>query len=142
MDPPRSLRALTAHVVAYRFQLENERMRAMDRLTEKLLKAGGVVGRLTAKLEAKADAVIARETVLDQKTEHAFDAHHAMLDDAGKALEAFEAKLALVSNDPLESSGRSQGGDRVALGPHPDVANGATTFRTEAEKQIAAATKS
>lgn len=79
----------------------------MDRLTEKLNRAAGVVGRVTAKLEERADFVIAREEAINGRTERIFSAKNLVLDDAEKGLDGIEAKLALVSNDPLASSGSS-----------------------------------
>jgi hypothetical protein len=126
-----ALRARTAHIIAYRFQLQNERHRNMSRLSEKLKMASGVVGRQTARIEAKADAIIAREPELEKQTDNAFALHDALLNDAARGLDALERELALVSNDPLGSSGESsqerQTTDRVALGPHPDVPEGQET---------------
>jgi hypothetical protein len=121
------LQRRTAHIVAYRFTLENERM-PVSRLSEKLKQASGVVGRQTARIEAKADAIIAREPELEKQTDSAFALHDALLNDAARGLDALERELATVSNNPLGSSGGSQDGDgaktdRVALGPHPDQAS-------------------
>jgi hypothetical protein len=135
-----ALRSRTAHIIAARFHLENERHRNMSRLSEKLKQASGVVGRQTARIEAKADAIIAREPELEKQTDNAFALHDALLNDAARGLDALERELASVSNDPLGSSGESLESDtkpitteRVALGPHPDqpeVADGASqTFR-------------
>ena len=96
---------LTFKVKADRIVHRIERESGMDRLSEKLAKAGGVVARITAKIEEEADAVIARESVLSAKTTYAFLGHHTMLDDAQKGLDALERQLALVANDPLPSSG-------------------------------------
>lgn len=79
----------------------------MDRLTEKLNKVAGVVGRVTANLEERADFVIAREEAINGRTERIFSAKNLVLDDAEKGLDGIEAKLALVSNDPLPASGSS-----------------------------------
>ena len=79
----------------------------MDRLSEKLKAAGAVVGRQTAKIEARADALIAREAEIEARTDKAFSPHEAVLDDAGRGLDDLERKLALLSNDPLDGSGRS-----------------------------------
>lgn len=93
----------------------------MDRLSEKLSRAAGVVGRVTAKLEERADLVIAREDEIDKRGERLFSAKHAVLDSADAGLDTIESKLALLSNDPLESSGSS-----------PAVGTAAeTTFRSE-----------
>jgi hypothetical protein len=69
--------------------------------------AAGVVGRVTANLEERADLVIAREEAINKRGERLFDAKHAVLDSADAGLDGIEAKLALLSNDPLESSGPS-----------------------------------
>jgi hypothetical protein len=144
-----ALRRHLAEIIACRFELENERMR-MSRLSEKLERARGVVGRQTAKIEARADAILAQEPLLEKQTDDAFAGHEAMLSEAQKGLDALKRELALVSNDPLESSGESleelkeawqkdispvrvlpdgpagvgdlnlPKADRVALGPHPD----------------------
>ena len=121
------IRRITSHIVAYRFQLENERRSNMSRLSEKLKAASQVVGRQTARIEAKADAIIAREPELEKQTDNAFALHDALLNDAARGLDALERELATVSNDPLRGSGESSEDDarpitteRVALGPHPD----------------------
>lgn len=111
------IRRATAETVARRFTLENERMGKMDRLTEKLNKAAGVVGRATARLEERADLLIAREEAIEHRSERIFGAHHAVLDQGDAGMDTLESKLALLSNDPLESSGES---------PQVDPA---TTFR-------------
>lgn len=83
----------------------------MSRLTEKLQMARGVVGRQTAKIEARADDLIAREEAIEAQTEQAFSGHESILSDAERGLDALERQLALLSNDPLESSGGSREGD-------------------------------
>src|SRR6266403_2815734 len=106
-DITRAIAGLTARPVARRFTLENERMSKMDRLSEKMAKAAGVVGRISSKIEARADSLIARESALEQRTEQVFTPHESILDDAEKGLDAVERKLALLSNDPLQASGSS-----------------------------------
>lgn len=77
----------------------------MSRLGEKLAKAAGVAGRQTSKIEARADAIIARETVIEQRTDQVFAPHEALLTEAEKGLDDVERQLALVTNsDPLASS--------------------------------------
>jgi DNA-directed RNA polymerase subunit L len=99
------IRRITAHVVAYRFQLENERHSRMSRLTEKLKAASEVVGRQTAKIEARADAILAREPLLEHQTDAAFSPHEALLDEAEQGVDALGRQLALLSNNPpLEHS--------------------------------------
>jgi hypothetical protein len=98
---------LTDRTIAFRIC----RTRSMDRLTAKLEAAAGVVGRVTASLEERADRVIAREAAIGKRSEQLFDAKHAVLDSADAGLDGIEAKLALLSNDPLESSGPSPEAD-------------------------------
>lgn len=88
----------------------------MDRLTEKLNRVAGIAGRLTAKLEEKADFMIEREGAIDKRTDRIFDAKHAILDDAEKGLDAIEAHLARLSNDPLPASGSSPEVEQEASG--------------------------
>ena len=91
----------------------------MSRLSDKLMQAGGVARRLTTTIEARADSLIARETELEKRTEEVFSPHESILRDAEKGLQAVERQLALLSNDPLESSGAS-----------PEAVQGASpTFR-------------
>lgn len=80
----------------------------MDRLSEKLAKAAGVAKRQTDKIEARADALIAREADIEKRTDAAFVPHETILGDAERGLDAVEAQLRLLSNDPLGSSGDSQ----------------------------------
>jgi hypothetical protein len=94
---------LTDRTIAFRIC----RTRSMDRLTAKLEAAAGVVGRVTASLEERADLVIAREAAIGKRSEQLFAAKHAVLDSADAGLDGIEQKLALLSNDPLESSGPS-----------------------------------
>ena len=76
----------------------------MSRLTEKLKMAGGVAGRLHAKAEARADEVIAREPVLNDRIEDVFAGHFLHLEEAEKALDGLERDLALMGNEPTQSS--------------------------------------
>ena len=92
---------LTDRVVEFR------KATAMDRLSAKLEAAAGVVGRVTADLEHRADHVIAREASISKRGEQLFAAKHAILDSADAGLDGIEAKLALLSNDPLDASGSS-----------------------------------
>ena len=70
----------------------------IDRLKEKLAKAAGVGGRVAAKIEAKADALIAREGQLDTKADQAFAGHEAIADAANSQLDEVEAALNQLSN--------------------------------------------
>jgi hypothetical protein len=105
------LRRATMRIIEYRFKMQNERMarrEEMDRLAAKLEQAAGVVGRVTAKLENKADFVIAREDAIDKRGDRLFSAKHAVLDAADAGLDKIEAQLARLSNDPLPASTSSQ----------------------------------
>jgi hypothetical protein len=82
-------------------------MTMTTRLTEKLQRAAGVVGRQSAKIEARADALIAREEDIERRTDASFSPHEAILDAAESGLDGLDAKLKLMSNDPLASSGGS-----------------------------------
>jgi hypothetical protein len=92
---------LTDRVVEFR------KVTAMDRLTEKLAMAGGVVGRITADLEQRADLVIAREEKITDRSKQIFSAKNGILDDAERGLDGIEAKMALLNNDPLPVSASS-----------------------------------
>lgn len=70
----------------------------IDRLKEKLAKAAGVGGRVAANIEAKADALIARESQLDAKADQAFAGHNAIADQANTELDAIESALNQLSN--------------------------------------------
>lgn len=94
----------TAHVVAHRFTLENERKAKMGRLDEKLKRAGEVVSRQSAKIEARADALIAREAEIEALTEQSFVPHETVLSEAEKGLDGLARRLTLLSNDPLLAS--------------------------------------
>jgi hypothetical protein len=102
-----AIRRRTAYITAYRFMLQNQRMN-MSRLSEKLAKAGGAAKRLSDTIEARADALIARETELERRTEAVFSPHETILSEAESGLDAVERQLALMSNDPLQPSGASQ----------------------------------
>ena len=88
-----------------------------DRLAEKLKLAGGVVARQHKKIENRADAVIAREAVIEKKTDKAFLPHETMLDAAEKGLDAFERQLAGLSNDPLQSGEQGTQGEKQTIKP-------------------------
>jgi hypothetical protein len=82
----------------------------MSRLADKLAQAGGVVGRQTAKIEARADALIAREAAIEKRTDQLFSPHEAIMDSAETGLNDVEKKLALMSNSPLPASTASPQG--------------------------------
>ncbi len=79
---------------------ENTKMTVnpIDRLKEKLAKAAGVGGRVAAKIEAKADALIEREGMLEAKTDQAFAPHEAIADQAATQLDEIEAAVNILSN--------------------------------------------
>ena len=81
----------------------------MERLTEKLTQAAGVAGRAVADLEARADALIAREGVVKDRSAKVFLGPHAVLDAAEKGLDAVEAGQALIANAPLDGSQKPPG---------------------------------
>lgn len=89
--------------------LELERELRMGRLSDKLKQAGGVAARQTAKIEARADAIIERETAIEDLTDQAFAPHEAILSEAEKGLQDVEASLRLLGNGgpPLEPSSAS-----------------------------------
>jgi hypothetical protein len=70
----------------------------MDRLKEKLAKAASAGSRLAAKIEAKADALIAREGELEDKTDKAFAVHEQIMDAAGAQLDEVENALNQLTN--------------------------------------------
>lgn len=70
----------------------------IDRLKEKLAKAAGAGGRVAAKIEAKADALIARESAMEAKADSAFAPHEQVMDAAGEQLDAVENALNQLSN--------------------------------------------
>jgi hypothetical protein len=76
-----------------------------DRLTEKLDHADEVFKRIHAKVEARADGIIARESVLLEKLEKAFAPRETILDQRAADLDKLEASLTKMTNDPLPGSG-------------------------------------
>lgn len=114
--------------------LELERELGMGRLSDKLKQAGGVVIRQTAKIEARADAILERETSIEAMTDQAFSPHEAILSEAEKGLQDVESALRLLGNGgpPLEPSSASPAAptaaeaatqpDPVAVAPVPPPA--------------------
>lgn len=80
---------------------------SLDRLTEKLRRASGVAQRATQKIEERADALLARESVIEKRTHEVFQSHESVLGVAESGLDEAEAALRLLSNDPLQDSPRS-----------------------------------
>ena len=97
------LRAMAAFAVEQANGRIREHM-AIERLTEKLKTASGVAARATQAIEARADALIAREAAIDKRTDEVFAPHEHVLTTAEKGLDEAEAALRLLSNDPLAGS--------------------------------------
>lgn len=115
----RELDGLTDRVIAYRVV----RRMGMDRVTEKMKQAAGVVARSNASLEAEADKLIAREGDFEKRKTEAFAGHYAKLETRHREMDQLEDALKIVSNaDPLESS--SDGSPEVEQAP-------ATTFQPD-----------
>lgn len=81
----------------------------MGRLTDKLAAAAAVAPRQAAKIEARADRIIASEAGLEQLTDESFGPHEALLDEASKGVQDLKHALATMSNTPplLVSEGSS-----------------------------------
>jgi predicted transcriptional regulator len=100
------------------------RLQEMSALSEKLAAAGKIVGRQTQNIIARADALIAREADIENKTNQAFQPHESMMDDAMKGLDDLERQLATLTNGgaPLDASspGSTPG---TAVGTQPATLN-------------------
>src|SRR5216683_4518363 len=70
----------------------------MSRLSDKLAQAAGVAKRQTEKIEARADAMIAREASIEARTDKAFSPHEMVLDSHEKELDKVEDALRQLSN--------------------------------------------
>jgi hypothetical protein len=81
--------------------------RIMGRLTEKLAMAAAVVPRQAAKIEARADAIIAAEADIEKQTDECFSAHESLLEEAQKGLDDLKHQLATMSNNPPLSASKS-----------------------------------
>jgi len=78
----------------------------MDRITEKMKQASGVVARSEEGLMVEADRLIAREQQFEERKKAAFAPHHAKLDSRHREMDQLEDALQIVSNaDPLQESG-------------------------------------
>jgi len=111
------LQQWTDEIIAYRIFRQGNM--EMSRLSEKLKLAGGVVSRVSTKIEARADALIAREPEIEARTDEVFNPHEAIIGDAEKGLDDLEAALRLMSNGaPLELSSDSP----ASPPPVPEVA--------------------
>lgn len=96
------LRGLTVRLRAYRIARERVEM---DRVSEKLKQASGVVARANAGLEAEADKLIAREADFEERKAQAFAPHYAVLNSRHREMDQLEDSLKIVSNaDPLQVS--------------------------------------
>lgn len=73
-----------------------------SRLADKLKRAGGIVARQYAKIEARVDNLLEREKAIERKTEQSFAPHESMLNDTEKQLDSFEHELAGLTNDPFQ----------------------------------------
>lgn len=114
----------------------------VDRVTEKLAQAAGVVPRSNASLEAEADRLIAREAEFEKRKAAAFAPHHALLDGRHRQMDQLEDSLKIVSNaDPLQISEDGSQDDQEGHTAVPALDLGPGTFRAEAERQIAVARK-
>jgi hypothetical protein len=77
----------------------------MSRLSEKLALAAAVAPRQAAKIEARADKLIASEAGIETQTDEAFAPHEALLAEAKSSLADLKHELATMSNlPPLETS--------------------------------------
>jgi len=81
----------------------------VSRIMDKVTQASAVAQRVTSRIEARADAIIAREPGLDKRTDDAFSPHDAILNDAENTLLVAERALGQMSNggDPLHESNGS-----------------------------------
>jgi len=132
------IRRITAHVVAYRFQLENERIAERREfqimaLELKGLKAKAMTARANiGKLDAAYDAFNAQATTHVSDVESLAEQLGGMAEDltfatttlgnsvAGSNAGATEKPKEQSAENPITT-------DRVALGPHPDQPDGQQT---------------
>jgi len=76
-----------------------------DRLKDKLARVGGLANKLTAKIESKADALLAKGDALDAKTDETFAKHEAVAETVDGQLNDLDHALNQLSNgspEPLE----------------------------------------
>lgn len=100
----------------------------MSRLSEKLAAAAAVAPRQAAKIEARADRIIASEPALEAQTDDAFGPHEALLAEAQKGVDDLKHKLAGFSNgDPLDHSAALLGAVEEALSPTQQPGSAAST---------------
>ena len=79
----------------------------MSRLTDKLAAAAAVAPRQAAKIEARADRIIAMEPEIERMSDDSFGPHEAILDEAQHSLDSLKHELAGFANAPLSVSGDS-----------------------------------
>lgn len=101
MDIIEALARRTALITAYRNFIKGAQV---SRLSEKLQRAGSAAIRQSAKIEARADAIIALEAEIEEQTEQSFGPHEAILGEAQRGLDDLKRQLGQMSNDPLGSS--------------------------------------
>lgn len=97
-------------VIAHRVKLQ------MGRLSEKLAMAAAVAPRQAARVEARADRIIAAEADLEREAEEVFAPHEAVLADAQAGIDELRRELTKMSNlGPLPPSDASPpDGDAVS----------------------------
>jgi hypothetical protein len=99
---------MTFSVQSYREYLELERRLGMGRLSEKMAAAAAVAPRQAAKIEARADRIIAAEPEIERMTEESFSAHEAILAEAERGLgDVLHALAGSTNGAPLELSSAS-----------------------------------
>lgn len=80
----------------------------MSRFGDKMKLAAGAVKRVTDKAEARADAIIAKETSLVKRVDEVFTPHENIMSDTEQGLAEVEKELAVLTNgapsDPLPES--------------------------------------
>jgi len=83
----------------------------MSRLSDKLAAAAAVAPRQAAKLEARADKIIAMEPALEKEADDAFGPHEALLAEAEASIHDVKHQLAGFANgNPSPASTDSQAG--------------------------------
>lgn len=84
------------------YRLIERRLESMEvgRLTDKLALAAAVAPRQAAKIEARADKIIAQEPDIEKQTDDAFSGHESILEEAQKGLDDLRKELATMTNNP------------------------------------------
>lgn len=91
---------LRDRVRVYRVVDRMMKERELSRLTEKLALAAAVAPKHAARIEARADKIIAVDPEMGRLTDEAFQPHEALLDEAQKGLDDLKHQLATMSNMP------------------------------------------